>query len=96
MTMMKLFSKRVIQFIVAFCILNLLVIIVLKKVANPYKENEIYDAKYAYFLKNKATYDTLFFGSSRTYRHVNPQLIDKGLSAYQVRTLRRCFYMKTS
>src|SRR5688572_21659275 len=43
---------------------------------SPYYGNEIYNEKYNFFYNNSKDYNTIFIGSSRLYRHVDPKQLD--------------------
>lgn len=79
---MKSFLKRLIFFF-SF----LLLILVLKKVFTPYYLGNVYfKPKLEYFNKNYKTqnYNTVFFGSSRIYRHVNTEVLDSLMSSQSI------------
>jgi hypothetical protein len=46
----------------------------------------MYWLKQGYFSKNAFKYNTVFFGSSRTYRHINPQIIDNELKEFNIKS----------
>jgi len=49
-----------------------------------YTANTTYASKLAYFSTSHSGINTLFFGSSLTYRQVNPQIIDSSLRDYKL------------
>ncbi|MFA0963626.1 hypothetical protein AB9P05_17610 [Roseivirga sp. BDSF3-8] len=63
------------------CLIFLLVIIIINtalRVLVPYYwGNTGFASKVSYYQENKASYNTLFFGSSRTYRQVDAGLLDQ-------------------
>lgn len=64
-----------------------LLICYLKKRATPYYlGNEDFTEKMAYFQKHQANYNTVFFGSSRIYRHLNSVLLDDILKENDLRS----------
>jgi hypothetical protein len=71
---MKKFIKNSITFL-----LFLVLILGIKKVITPYyMGNNLFNSKLNYynFNYNNEKYNTVFFGSSRIYRHINPILLD--------------------
>lgn len=71
---MKKFIKRL-----SFFFFLLFIMLVLKKVLTPYYIGNVYfKPKLEYFKENykKEKFNTVFFGSSRIYRHVNSSLLD--------------------
>jgi len=71
---MKLFLKRLLSFLFV-----LIILLVIKYISiEPEIANKIYYAKYIDYLSQTETkdYNTLIFGSSRIYRHVNPEYFD--------------------
>lgn len=61
---------------VVFLLVILLLFLIPNLFIDKYYGNEIYLKKYEYFFKHKDKYNTVFFGSSRIYRHLNPILFD--------------------
>jgi hypothetical protein len=57
----------------------LLIGVVLQDVGIPYSHNKIFSAKYAFYKEHEKDYNALFMGSSRTYREINPEVIDAAL-----------------
>jgi hypothetical protein len=81
---MKKFIKKGIIFI-----LLLVIILVIKKLITPYYlGNRTYKDKLEYFNNNynNEKYNTVFFGSSRIYRHINSALFDSLLNKTDVKT----------
>jgi len=81
---MKIFLKRLVLF---FSLL--MAILILKKIFTPYYLGNVYfKPKLEYFNKNfKAKeYNTVFFGSSRIFRHVNTEVFDSIMSGEKIKT----------
>lgn len=80
------FIKNILLFTVLFSLTNIVGVRVWRAYANPYRFNEIFNLKYQYYREHKENYNTLFIGSSRTYRHINPQILDSVLQPYSIRS----------
>lgn len=52
----------------------------------PYMHNGQFATQYQHYLTKAAQYNTVFMGSSRTYRQINPQVIDEGLSDLEIKS----------
>ncbi|MGB5982872.1 MAG: hypothetical protein WBG46_12070 [Nonlabens sp.] len=81
---MKIFLKRLVLF---FSLL--MAILVLKKIFTPYFLGNVYfKPKLEYYNKNYETkdYNTVFFGSSRIFRHINPNVLDSIMSDENIET----------
>lgn len=79
---MKKFAKNIILFL----IIPIIVMLLLNFFISPYYGNEYYNTKYDFFNKNKEKYNTVVFGSSRLYRHINSSLLDSLMSKYNFST----------
>ena len=79
---MKQFITNILIFCMLFFIINLLPNIFL----DPYYGNDLYSMKYQYFINHKKNFNTIIFGSSRLYRHINPAVLDDLLSDYHTST----------
>lgn len=53
---------------------------------SPYYGNELYRRKFEHFEASELTYNTVFFGSSRTFRQINPALFDSLLHDYEIKS----------
>ncbi len=70
---MNRFIKNIAFFFVIAYVINVFT----SAVVNPYFGNRYYDAKYRYFKEHRDEYNTVIFGSSRSYRQINPEIFDK-------------------
>ena len=67
--------------------LPVMALAIIKKAMTPYHFGDTLHAqKLAHFQSNQALYNTVFFGSSRVYRHINPAVFDAALSEQEVRS----------
>lgn len=57
---------------------------IVRELRSPYINNSYYLTKLTYYLQNSEKYNTLFFGSSRIYRQINPAVIDSELKEYGI------------
>lgn len=80
---MKRFLTQIILFIFFLACTSFLLITFFY---NDYSGNQLYRNKLNYFLKNKDSYNTLYMGSSRIYRQLNPAVIDSALSSYNIKS----------
>ena len=79
---MNKFIKKTIVFFIL-----LLTFLFLKKIITPfYIGDKIFSAKYADFLKRNEQFNSVVFGSSRLYRHVNSMYLDSLLTDYNIST----------
>ena len=53
---------------------------------SPYYGNGLYRQKFEHFISSEKDYNTVFFGSSRTFRQINPFLFDSLLQDYQIKS----------
>ncbi|MBK6640313.1 MAG: hypothetical protein IPG39_03330 [Bacteroidetes bacterium] len=53
---------------------------------SPYYGNELYRQKFEHFTASDSDYNTVFFGSSRTFRQINPVIFDSLLQDYQIKS----------
>jgi hypothetical protein len=79
---MKVFLKNLFGFGLLVLILQQISFIFV----SPFWGNDVLDSKYAYLLEKDKDINTLFIGSSRVNRGVNPKIIDSLLTEYQVRS----------
>lgn len=97
---MRKFIKNLALFSLIF-----ILIMALKKYITPYYLGDLqYSSKLKYYKKNKNEFNTVIFGSSRLYRHIDPNILDslligKGVHSFNFATrehitLRVTFYMK--
>lgn len=77
---MKFFVVNFVLFVVTVTALNQIPIFL----SGPYSGNPYYEKKIQYFTKNETDFNTVIFGSSRLYRHLNPEVFDKILEEYQI------------
>lgn len=75
---MKKFLINFILFLLPFIIIH----IVLSNFLNPYSGNTLYETKIKHVRQNKSKYNTLIFGSSRMYRHIDTKLMDSIMTDY--------------
>lgn len=69
---MKRFLKKLLFFVIGMLGINLVINLIV-----PYTiQDERFEERYVYLQKHLDQYNTLFFGSSRTLRHVIPSLFD--------------------
>lgn len=69
---MKIFIKKIFIFSLFFFF-----ILVIKKALTPYHwGNKMFSKKVTYFQSKPSNFNTIFFGSSRIYRHINPIVLD--------------------
>ncbi len=65
----------------------LLLLLIIKKNITPfYIGDPIFKAKFEDFINNKENFNTISFGSSRIYRHLNTTLLDSLLNNYYLST----------
>ncbi|MEL7426414.1 MAG: hypothetical protein AAFN81_25695, partial [Bacteroidota bacterium] len=65
--------------------LPVIVLAIIKKAVTPYYfGDDLHAQKLAFFQQNQGLYNTVLFGSSRVYRHINPAVFDATLSEYGV------------
>jgi len=78
---MKRFFFKLILFIFFLACTSYLVNIFIYE---DYSGNRLYIKKRDYFLEHKVKYNTIYMGSSRIYRQINPAVIDSALSSYNI------------
>jgi len=78
---MKKFLTRLLLFIAVVIVINIILNITL-----PIAGDERFDSRYQYLQQNIAKYNTLFFGSSRTLRHMIPARFDSLNKAHGITT----------
>lgn len=84
---MNFFLKKIFLFILLFSIVNFVISIALNSVNYfDFSVNQIYSLKYSYFKQNESKFNVLFFGSSRTYRQIDPKIIDSRLKSYKIKS----------
>jgi hypothetical protein len=83
---MRLFIKKIILFLAGFLLVSFAGNRIVQWRVDPLACNGMHFMKLAYFAKNAGRYNTVFFGSSLTYRHVNPRIVDERLSRWSVRS----------
>lgn len=77
---MKPFLLRLSGFTVVFCVVQWALHLVFpNKLEATYKINPQYAAQFHHYLVNATSYNTVFIGSSRTYRQIDPNVIDHEL-----------------
>jgi hypothetical protein len=75
------------SFLTAFCIAQVLSNhLLLHKIGEPYYHNKHFTTQYHQYLSAADSFNTVFIGSSRIYRQVNPQIIDQQLEAYDIKS----------
>lgn len=79
---MKQFIKRVLFFFAFF----LLILITKKQITPYYLGDKVFNAKYEDYSRDEEQFNSVIFGSSRLYRHVNTLLLDSLLSDYNFST----------
>jgi hypothetical protein len=84
---LKHFITRAVYFLLAFCLTQVACNhFLLKGRKLPYEHNGQFTTQYHHYLSKADQYNTVFMGSSRTYRQINPQLIDQGLADLQIKS----------
>ena len=90
-------------FIIKLCAFTLFIVMILSAIKStvPFywgqnQKFKLLENKIEYFLENSNQYDVLFFGSSRTYRHIDPLLFDSitGLKSFNF-GIAGCSYLET-
>lgn len=70
----------------AFTIILLSLLILKYKFTPYYRGDSVFAIKHEHFFQSKAKYNTVFFGSSRVYRHVDVGLFDEVMNDYKLNT----------
>ncbi len=84
---MKKFIQTCALFFLAFCATQLVWnMLFLKNIGIPYAHNIRFSTKYVHYLKKEKEYNTLFLGSSRTYRQINPAIIDADMQDVKMKS----------
>jgi hypothetical protein len=83
---MRLFIKRTVLFLCGFLLVSFAGNRIVRWRVDPLTCNGMHFMKLAYFAENADRFNTVFFGSSLTYRHVNPRIVDEKLSRWNVRS----------
>lgn len=84
---MKQFIRKAFWFLVAFCVVQIVLNgLVLDGVGHPYAHNKRFATKYVHYKQSENQYNTLFIGSSRIYREINPAIIDSTLAEFNFKS----------
>lgn len=78
--------RKFIKKIVVFFIVLTALLLIKKEIAPYYISDPIFKAKYDDFSKRKESFNSVIFGSSRLYRHVNVLYLDSLLNDYNLST----------
>lgn len=79
---MKRFLLQIAGFILVFCLVQWVLYLVFpNNLEDTYKLNPQFTAQFHHYLLNRDQYNTVFMGSSRTYRQIDPEVIDTVLQS---------------
>ena len=79
---MKKFIRNSLKFTSIFIISSVLSLLII----HPYYGERWYSTKLTYFNRNRTHFNTVIFGSSQSYRQINPQKLDYTLGDYNTST----------
>jgi hypothetical protein len=83
----KQFIRITLWFALAFCAMQIVLNgFVLKGMGHPFAHNTRFATKYAQYKQSEDQYNTIFIGSSRIYREIDPTIIDSTLSDFNFKS----------
>ena len=82
---MKRFLVHITLFLLAFAVLQWMINLSWPSApGDAFRHNPQYTAQYQNYLKHRDSTNVVFIGSSRTYRQINPEIIDSVLASHHV------------